>query len=189
MLGRQGVSGTLDANVGYDTRNAAAFLDGFFGLRTGNGSLNDFNGCGSEIVFRTERDQRAAAVEDVSNELKGSGAHEAIWIDAQRDVVNSFAAVDGLGNHELFVFGPGKSRGYSCGRLRSFDGCVGDIDQKSADQGAQLFERRKLLPALVGRKHRLKRVGSGENDFGESGAVFLRDLGSEDILEFVGQFA
>ena len=133
--------------------------------------------------------RRAAAVQDVSNELKSGGAHQAVWIDAQRDVVNDLAAVNGFGNHELFVFGPGEHCRHSCRGLRSNYGRVGDIDQKPANQTAQLFERRELLPSLVRGEHGLEGIGSRENDFGESGAVLLRHLRREDIFEFVSEFA
>ena len=104
-------------------------------------------------------------------------------------LIDGFAAVNGLGNHELFVFGPGKSRGNARGRLRSFDGRVGVIDQKSANQSVQGLKRGKLLAALIGGQHGFERIGSCENDFGESRSMFLGDLGSENIFEFVSKLA
>ena len=96
--------------------------------------------------------------------------------------------MNGLSDHELFVFGPGKCRGHA---FRGFGVSVraSRVHQQPANQAVKRLERRKLLTALIGRKHGFKGISGGENDFRETGAVFVGDLRSEDVLQFVGKFA
>ena len=101
----------FDAQFGDDRRNSATLGDALFGLGGSERCFDDFDGSGSGIVFGTQCDDRAAAVQNIANQLKRGGAHQAVRVDAQRDVVDSFAAVDRFGNHQLLVLGPGKLRG------------------------------------------------------------------------------
>jgi len=50
-------------------------------------------------------------VEDVADELEGGGAHGAVGIEAQGDVVDVVATQEGFGNHELLVLAPMEIRG------------------------------------------------------------------------------
>src|SRR5580700_10473001 len=80
MLGRHGSCRALNANIGNDAGNAAAFFDGVLGLDACESGFDDFDARSGEIVLRAQGDQSAAAVEHVSNKLKRGGAHEAVRI-------------------------------------------------------------------------------------------------------------
>ena len=138
-------------------------------LGAGESSFDNFDGGGGEIVFRAQGDDRAAAVKNVANELKRSGTHEAVRIDAQRDVVDGFAAMDGLGNHQLLVLGPRELRGNLL-RVRTglprFDGAAGP-SSNAANQAVQCVDGRRLHAALVSGQHGAESFGRSENNFGE----------------------
>jgi hypothetical protein len=51
------------------------------------------------------------------------------------------------------------------------------------------FHGRRIDAALVGGEHGFKAVGGGEDDFGKLGAAGLRYERSEDVFEFVSEFA
>ena len=108
MLGHLRSSDFFDADFGDNRRDPATVEQLFLGLRAGKRSFHEFDIRGRHIVFRAQGYDGAASVKNVANELKCRGAHEAVRINAKSDVVNRIAAVDGLGNHELFVFRPGK---------------------------------------------------------------------------------
>ena len=57
-------------------------------LGTGKGSFDNVDRCGRNIVFRPQGDNGAASVEDIANKLKGGGAHGAVGIDAQGNVID-----------------------------------------------------------------------------------------------------
>ena len=83
------------------------------GKRCGERGFHNFYSRRRRIVFRTKRDHRTAAMKDVPYQLKRCGPHAARLIDAQRNVKNSLAAMDRLGNHQLFVLAPfGAGRDY-----------------------------------------------------------------------------
>ena len=128
VLGSFRGGGTLQTHSGNDRRDVAALRDSRLGLRAGQGGFHNLDGGGANIVLWAESDDGAATVKNVANELEGRGAHQAVWINAQGDVVNGLAAVHGFGNHKLFVFRPselgGQWRGrrhrlqWSCGLLQ-----------------------------------------------------------------------
>src|SRR2546426_6821584 len=142
MLGGFRRRSKLDAHVGNDGRDAAALLQSFDGLRTRESGLDNFDARSGKIVFGTQGDDRAASMKNVSNELESGGAHQAVRVNAQSDVVNRFAAMDRFRNHELLVFGPGKLGGQldhdHGGILRRGGGLQQPLDQgmKSFDRGA-----------------------------------------------------
>jgi len=115
VVGRLGACGALDANVGNDAWDTAALSKGVLWLNASKSGFDDFDGCGSEVVFGAKGDKRSATMQDVSNELKRGGTHEAVGINAQRDVVNRLATMNSFGDHELLVFGPGEVRGTEAG--------------------------------------------------------------------------
>src|SRR5437879_2944687 len=88
-------------------------------------------------------------MKNVSNELESGGAHQAVRVNAQSDVVNRFAAMDRFRNHELLVFGPGKLSGQldhdHGGTLRR----GGDL-QQPLDQGMKRFDGGRIRVALIG---------------------------------------
>src|SRR5579864_6870083 len=186
MIGRLGACSTFDTNVGYDARDAAPLLEDALGLDTCNSRFDNFDGCSGEIVFRPKSNERSAAVEDVSDELKRRSAHKAVRIDAQSDVVDGFAAMNRFGDHELFVFGPGEGRGHGRRNLRGSGSRGGGSDQETAYQAVKLFERWQFFAALISSEHCFEGIGSREYDLCEPGAVFLCDLRREDIFDLVG---
>src|SRR5712691_6818041 len=111
MLGSFRGRGTFKTQIGNNRRNPAALKKRFFRLGGSQGRLDDFHGCGGQVVFGPQGDQGTAAVKNVANELESRGAHQAVWIDTKSDVVNSLAAMHRFGDHELLVFRPGKLRG------------------------------------------------------------------------------
>ncbi len=64
----------------------------------------------AELSSGRKRDDGAAAVKNVADELERGRVHQAVRIDAQRDVVNGFAAMNRFGDHQLLVFGPSEVR-------------------------------------------------------------------------------
>src|SRR6267142_3696647 len=126
-------------------------------------------------------------MKNVSNELECGGAHQAVRVNAQSDVVNRFAAMDRFRNHELLVFGPGKlgrqlDRGYGGVLGRS-----GDL-QQSLDQGVKRFDGGRIHVSLVGGKHGAETIRGGENKFGEFPAAGVRHLRGEHVFELMGEF-
>src|SRR5436309_7438018 len=111
MLGGFRRRSLLDAHVGNDRRDAAALLQSFDGLRTRESGFNNFDARSGEVVLGTQGDDGAAPMKNISNQLESGGAHEAVRVNTQSDVVNRFAAMDRFRNHELLVFGPGKLGG------------------------------------------------------------------------------
>src|SRR6267143_5927829 len=103
MFGSFRGRGTLETHIGNNRRNAAALKKAFFRLKAGQGGFDDFHGGGGYIVLRPQSDDGTAAVKNISNELESGGAHQAVGVDAQRDVVNNLTAMHSFRNHELFV--------------------------------------------------------------------------------------
>ena len=127
-------------------------------------------------------------MKDVANQLERGGAHKAVWIDAKSHVVNGLATMDGLGNHELLVFGPGKLYGrwrrirrIARGGLRRFE--------KTPDHGTKRIHGRRFRVFLVSREHGAKAIGSGKHDFGKIRAMGARNPGRKRVFEFVSEFA
>src|SRR6266446_5131867 len=110
MLGCFGVSSTFEMHVGNDRGNPAPLQKPFLWLGARERGLDNFHSCSSYVVFRAQSDDGTAAVKNVSNELESSGAHQAVRINSERDVVDGLAAMHSFGNHELLVFRPGKLR-------------------------------------------------------------------------------
>jgi hypothetical protein len=188
VLRRGDGRGSFNASIGNDGRDAEAFANGLLRLDGGEGGFDYFDVGGREIILGAKGNQGSATVKDVTNELKSGGAHEAVGIDAQGDVVDSLPAMNGLGDHELFVFGPGETRRHTCGSFRTFSGASG-FHEEAANQTMQGLQGGKLFPALVGGEHGFEGIGSGEDNFSEAGAMLLRHLGSQNVLKFVSQFA
>jgi hypothetical protein len=187
MFGSSRSHSAFETHIGNDRRNPAAPEKFFFWLEAGQGSFDNFDrGCGN-VVFRTQRNDGAAAVKNVANELESRGAHQAVRIDAKCDVVNDLAAVHGFRNHELLVFRPGKLRGYL--RVDRTCGLPGiRRPQQLSNHGVERIHGRRFLAALVGGEHRAKTVGGGQNELGQLGAAGLRDLWRQHIFQFVGKF-
>ena len=80
-------------------------------MGAGNGGLDDFHGSGGEVVLRAKSNDGAAGVEDVADQLEGGGAHGAVGIEAQGDVVDVVATEERFGHHELFVLAPMETHG------------------------------------------------------------------------------
>src|SRR5260370_36694924 len=72
-----------------------------------------------KIVFRTQRQNGAGAVEDIADKLQRRGAHLAGWVDPQPDVVNRLPAMNCLCDHQLLVLAPCKLGVYTARRVRS----------------------------------------------------------------------
>src|SRR6267143_2645697 len=178
----------LNTHIGDDRWNMATVRKIVFGMLTGERSFDDFDRGSGSAVFRTQGDDSPATMEDIADELKGGGAHEAMGVEAQSDVVNPLAAMHRFRNHELFVFGPFEARGNLRLGRRLRDGGRRGIAQV-ANHGVERVHGRGLHPALIGGKNRLKTVGGGENYFGQLRAARLGDLRGEYILELMSQFA
>ena len=71
-----------------------------------NMSIDDLDRRSCGIIFGAKRNYRATTMQHIANELESGSTHDAVRIDAQRDVVNALAAMQGLRDHQLFVFGP-----------------------------------------------------------------------------------
>src|SRR5207302_495786 len=147
-----------DVRFGNNRWDAAAMIELLLGLRAGQSGLHDFDGGCRNIIFGAQGDDRAAAMKDVANQLERGGAHKAVWIDAKSHVVNGLATMDGLGNHELLVFGPGKLYGrwrrirrIARGGLRRFE--------KTPDHGTKRIHGRRFRVFLVSREHGAKAIG------------------------------
>src|SRR5258708_16816366 len=102
-------------------------------------------------------------MQDSPNQLERSGVHQAGRINAQCNVVNDFAAMQRLGNHELFVFGPLKASGDAAGTGHRWLRSRGTVNQ-TADHDAQRVRRRRLRVALISREHRTEIIGRNQND-------------------------
>ena len=100
------VAHALDAQFRDDRGNTATLGEALFGLGGSERSFDDLDSGGGGIIFRAQCNDSAATMENVANQLEGSGVHQAIWVDAQGDVVDGFAAMNRFGNHQLLVFGP-----------------------------------------------------------------------------------
>ncbi len=96
VIGGVGCGSAFDPDFRDDRRNPAALAEQIFRGATGNRCFHNFNCCRGSIVFRTESDHRAATMQYVSNKLEGGGAHHAVRINAQGDVVYGFTAVQGF---------------------------------------------------------------------------------------------
>lgn len=183
-----GGGGAFETHVGNDGRNFTTLENALFGLNAGNRGFDDFDGGSSDVIFRAECDHRAGAVKNIANELEGGGAHEAVGIDAQGDVVNGVAAMHGFRNHQLLVLGPGKFCGnFLRGRLRFARGRSGK--EQAANHGVESFHGGRIDAALVSGEHGFEAVRGGEDDFSKLGAAGLRDVRSEHVFEFVSEFA
>ena len=126
MFGGFRVCSAFETHIGNDRRNAAALKKPFFRLKAGQGGFDDFHGGGSHIVFRSQSDDGTATMKNIANELESGGAHQAVGVNAESDVVNNLAAMHGFRNHKLFVFGPGKlRRQLRLGRNSSLPRCGG----------------------------------------------------------------
>ena len=178
----------LEADIGNDGRDAAALRQSLFGLRTRESGLDDFDRRSRRIVFRAEGDDGAATMKNVSNELEGRRTHQAIWIDAQGNIVNGLAAMDGFGNHELFVFGPFESsRELGCFLQGLF--LSGRNFQQPLDHGVKRIYRGRIHSLLISGEHGAETISGSENDFSHLGSAGPRDLRSKDILKLVREFA
>src|SRR5438309_12081395 len=89
----------FETHIGNNRRNAAALKKPFLRLEAWQGSFDDFHCGGGYIVFRPQGVDCTAALKNVSNELESGVTHQAVGIDANCDVADSFAAVLGLRNH------------------------------------------------------------------------------------------
>src|SRR5579859_995840 len=187
ILGLGGGS-ALDTKVRNDGRNTATLLDDVQRLNACNSGLHDFDAGGGQIIFRAKCNKGAATVKHVANKLKGSGAHQAVRVDTKRDVVDRFSAMNGLGDHELLIFRPRKTRWHTLRRLRR-QYRSGRIDQKVADQAVQRLQGWKLLSALVRGEHGFEGIGSGEHHLCEPRAVFLGYLGRQNVFQFMSKLA
>jgi len=101
----------LNAKIGNDRRDPASLRDVFLCLAAGQRSFDNLQRLGREAILGTQRDDRAAAVQDVANQLERRGMHQAGGVNAQCNVVNSLTAMHRFGNHQLFVFAPLKASG------------------------------------------------------------------------------
>ncbi len=127
VLGRFGVLGRFDADLGNDRGNFAAVRDVVDRMLARDGGFDDFDGSGGEIVLWAQGDDRAASVQGVANQLEGSGAHGTVGINAQSHVEDAVAAEQRFGNHETFVLAPvetgwDRAGGRFAGRLDAFGG-------------------------------------------------------------------
>ena len=152
--------GLFETHIGDNRRNPAALEKSFFRLGTCQGRFDNFHGCGGDIVFRTQGDDRTAAVKNVSNELESSGAHRAVGVDAKGHVVNGLSAMHGFRNHELFVFRPGKLRGQL--RQRRASSLRGSrLIQQFANHGVERFHGGRLGLPLISGEHCAKTIRGG----------------------------
>jgi hypothetical protein len=188
VLRRGNGGGSLDSSFSNDGGDAEALANCVFGLDGGKSGFDNLDVGGREIILGTKGNQGSATVKNVSNELESSGAHEAVGVDAQCNIVDSLSTMDGFGNHELLVLRPGETGGHTCRSLRSFSGASG-FHEEAANQTMQGLQGGKFFPALVGGKHCFERIGGSEDYFSEARAVLLRHLGSQYVLKFVSQFA
>src|SRR5437773_1960523 len=93
MFGGFRVCSAFETHIGNDRRNAAALKKPFFRLKAGQGGFDDFHGGGSHIVFRSQSDDGTATMKNIANELESGGAHQAVGVNAESDVVNNLAAM------------------------------------------------------------------------------------------------
>ena len=136
MVGRICRRGAFDPNFGNDGRNFAALADRSFRGSAGERCFDDLDCCRGGVVFRTKSDYGAATVQNISNELKRSSAHHAVRIDAERDVVNGFAAMERLRNHQAFVFAPFEASAAGCGSRHVGGGFVRRTGEEIANHRA-----------------------------------------------------
>src|SRR5712692_6021787 len=155
MFGNLRGRGTFQTHIGNNRRNPAALQKPFFRLRGRQGGLDDFHGCGGQVVLGPQGDEGTAAVKNVSNELESRGAHQAVWIDTKSDVVNGLSAMHGFGDHELLVFRPGKLRG-QWRRRRASVLRGSDRVQQLSNHDVQRFHGRWFGLPLIGGEHRAK---------------------------------
>ncbi len=66
---------------------------------TGQRNLDNLQRVSGGIILRTERDDRATAMQHIANQLERRRVHQAGGVNAECDVVHSFAAVHRFGNH------------------------------------------------------------------------------------------
>ena len=110
VFSRVGVRRMFDPHLGHDGRNAAALFNVRLGMLGSESRFHHFHIGGGGVVLWTQSDHGAAPVKDVANQLKCSGAHAAGLIDTKRHIKDRFPAMNGLGNHQLLIFGPGEFR-------------------------------------------------------------------------------
>src|SRR5215467_13115106 len=118
----------------------------------------------------------------------GRGAHQAVRINAKRDVVDRIAAVDSFGNHKLFIFRPGELP-----RCLLFLGSALRSALRRLQQALNHFmkrvHRRQFRAFLISSQDRVKTIGGGKHDFGKVRAMSASDLRRENVFEFVREFA
>ena len=169
-------------------RDAAALRDAFFGLQAGQCGFDDFDGGGSGIVFRAQGDDGAATVQHVANQLKSGGVHQAIRIDAQRDVVDDLAAMDRFGDHELFVLGPGELCGDLLGR-----GASATADRRGKERRESGCAVARQAEARYSADTRRAWPRNNRPPRGQPRRVCvpacLRQLRGENIFEFMSELA
>src|SRR5580704_7678148 len=138
MLGSFRGSRAFDAHIGNNRRNFAALRQFLLRLGAGQSSFDDFHRSSRSVVFWPEGNDGATSVKNVSNELESCGAHQAVGIDAQGNVVNGLAAVNSFRDHELLVFGPFESGGQMArARLTSRHSGGGGSLQEALNQGVE----------------------------------------------------
>ncbi len=188
MLGGFRRRSLLDAHVGNDGRDAAALLQPFDGLRTRKSGFDNFNASSGQVVFGAQGDDRAASMKNISNQLESGGAHQAVRVNAQSNVVNRFAAMHRFRNHELLVFGPCKLGGQLDLGHGGIPRRSGEL-QQPLDQGMKGFDGGRIDVPLIGGQHGAETIRGSENKFGELPAAGLRHLRGEHVFELVGKFA
>ena len=127
-------------------------------------------------------------MKDVANELERGRAHQAVGVNAHRDIEDFLAAVNGFGNHELLVFGPGEARRQVRGG-HIVGVCDRRLLQEAPNHSVKGIDRRRFGAALVGDEHGTKTIGSRENDFREIRAAGVSYLRREHIFQLMSQFA
>jgi hypothetical protein len=127
-------------------------------------------------------------MKNVANELERGGAHQAVRINAKGNVVNGLSAMNGFGNHELFVFAPGKL-GRSFGAVGAGIRCRLRRLEQTSEHFMEVVQGGGLRTLLVGGQHRFKTIGRREHNPRKLGAVQAGHLRGQHVFEFVGECA
>ena len=179
----------FDHNFRDYRRDAALLQNPFLRSRSGERGFHNFHMFCGKIVFRTQRQDGAGAVEDIADKLQRRGAHLACRVDPQPDVVNRLPAMNRLRDHQLFVLAPCKLGVYTARGVRS--GLVGfaRLAHQVADVCAQGLARGRLQVSAVGGQHGVERVRCCEHHLSKRGAPCFHHLRRQDVFQFVCELA
>ena len=128
--------------------------------------------------------QIECAFQRFAHEFEGRGRKQRFRIQMERDVVDRFAAPKSFGDRKALVFVPVKLR-FAQSFFRLGSGSV----QQPINVIPESASNRRLQMVAISGQHFVKCICGGEYNFGNQGRVLFGQLGSENIFEFVREFA